>query len=240
MSIQKEYDEWHTSTATFFENPLDFQWYQTTFRLLPDLNNLNVLEVGCGRGAFSRLVAQKYPGVKLSAIDISEVAIADAQKTPGNIAFSVGDAENLAFPDGAFDLIFSCETMEHLPHPEKLPIEIFRLLKPGGKFIITTENYFNGMLLQWLKTWIGNEQFDSGSGAQPHENFFFFFGVASRIRRSGLTLSHTESNHFQWLLLPRFNPAKLCTSDFKSPFLKRLFKPFGRHYTFCGYKPNTQ
>ena len=237
MSIQNQYNEWHTSTADFFENPLDFQWYQTTFRLLPDLSDLNVLEIGCARGAFSRLVVQKSPSVKLTAIDISEVAITDAAKTPGTIDFRVGDAEKLEFADNSFDFVFSCETLEHIPHPENMLKEIYRVLKPGGKFILTTENYFNGVMLMWLKTWIQKRPFDSGSGVQPHENFFLFFNVSSMIRNSGLKISHTESNHFQWLLLPGFNPAKLCTQDFKSPLLKRVFKPFGRHFTFCGSKP---
>jgi SAM-dependent methyltransferase len=237
MNIEEQYNQWHTSTSEFFENPMHFQWYQTTYRLLPDLNNLDVLEIGCARGAFSRLVLEKSPSVRLTAVDISRVAVDDAKKMSDKIDFRVGDAEQLEFPDASFDFIYSCETMEHLPHPEKMPREIYRLLRPGGRFIITTENYLNGMVLMWLKSWIQRKPFDSGSHIQPHENFFLFFGVASRIRKSGLKLSHTESNHFQWLLLPGFSPAKLCTQDFKSPVLKKLFKPFGRHYTFCGYKP---
>ena len=88
----------------------------------------------------------------------------------------------------------------------------------------------------WLKTWIQKKPFDSGSGNQPHENFFLFFGVAARIRKGGLKISHTESNHFQWLTFPGVNPAKLCTQDFKNPFFKKLFKPFGRHFTYMGRK----
>ncbi|HEY4109837.1 class I SAM-dependent methyltransferase [Puia sp.] len=237
MSIQQQYNEWHSATADFWEDPLNFQWYQTTNRLLPNLDNLDVLEIGCGRGNFSQLVKKKNPAVRLTAVDISEVAIEAARKAPNGIRFQVADAENLAFPDASFDFIFSCETMEHLPHPERLPMEIFRLLRPGGKFIITTENYFNGMTMVWLKTWLKKEPFDSGSGAQPHENYFLFFRVASMIRKSGLKLTHTESNHFQWLMLPGVNPAKLCTQDFASPFLKKFFKPFGRHYTYSGSKP---
>jgi ubiquinone/menaquinone biosynthesis C-methylase UbiE len=237
MDIRKLYNEWHASTAGYFENPLDFQWYQTTFRLLPNLNNLKVLEIGCARGAFSRVIAQKYPSVKLTSVDISETAINDARKESNGIDFRVGDAQDLDFPDASFDFIFSCETMEHLPEPERMPAEIFRLLKPEGRFIITTENYFNGMLLMWLKDWVQKKPFDSGSRKQPYENFFLFFGVAARIRKSGLKISHTESNHFQWLTFPGIAPIKLCTQDFKSSFFKRLFKPFGRHYTFMGRKP---
>ena len=237
MNIQNEYNEWHTATASFFVNPLEFQWYRTTLRLMPDLNGLEVLEIGCGGGAFSRLLVEKFPSIKLTAVDISEVAINAAKKSGQGIRFEVGDAEHLDFPDQSFDFIFSCETLEHLPHPVNMTGEIYRLLKPGKKFILTTENYFNGVMLLWLKAWLQKKPFDSGAGEQPHENFFLFFRVASIIRKGGLKITHTESNHFQWLMLPGFNPKRLCTQDFKSPFLRKLFKPFGRHYTFCGLKP---
>jgi hypothetical protein len=46
-----------------------------------------------------------------------------------------------------------------------------------------------------------------------------------------------ESNHYQWLLLPRTNPMKLVTFDFRSRLLKRVFRPFGRHFTFRGVRP---
>jgi len=237
MDIHDKYNDWHTATSSFFVNPLDFQWYQTTLKLMPDLNGLEVLEIGCGSGAFSQLLLKKFPSIKLTAIDFSEVAIETAKKAGHGIQFAVGDAEKLDFPDQSFDFIFSCEVLEHLSHPVNMTKEIYRLLKPGKKFILTTENYLNGMMLMWLKFWILKKPFDSGSGEQPHENFFLFFGVASIIRKGGLKITHTESNHFQWLMLPGLDPKRLCTLDFKSSFLKKLFKPFGRHYTFCGYRP---
>ncbi len=57
------------------------------------------------------------------------------------------------------------------------------------------------------------------------------------LQNAGLKVESMESNQFQWLLLPRIDPAKLRTSDFASPFLKRVFRPFGLHFTFCGGRP---
>ena len=127
--------------------------------------------------------------------------------------------------------------MEHVFNPPKMAKEIHRVIKNRGEFILTTENYFNGMILSWLKTWTTGQVFDSGSGAQPHENFFVFWIVRKYLKGAGLKITHTESNHFQWLLLPKVNPAALCTENFKSSFLQTLFKPFGRHYTYQGLKP---
>ncbi len=114
--------------------------------------------------------------------------------------------------------------------------EISRVLRPRGQFILTTENYFNGMVVAWLYCWVTKTPFGSGSGLQPHESFFLYWRVNSLLQAGGLAVEHMESNHFQWLLLPRTAPDKLCTEDFDSRFWKRVFRPFGRHFTFQGSK----
>jgi hypothetical protein len=113
---------------------------------------------------------------------------------------------------------------------------ISRCLKPGGHFIITTENYFNGMILAWIKSWFTKQPFNSGSGIQPRENFFLFWKVRSTIESAGLSVTQMESNHFVWLLLPGFAPNTFFTEDFRNPLLKRAVRPFGRHFTFQGIK----
>ncbi|PWT72761.1 MAG: hypothetical protein C5B59_15080 [Bacteroidetes bacterium] len=234
--IKEQYDAWHKEYDPIFTDPLSFQWYQTVYKLVPDLNSANVLEIGCGSGAFASVLSKRFPGMKLTAIDISSQAIEKAKENYSGIDFQVGDAENLQFDDSSFDFVISCETLEHLPHPKSMLKEIHRVLKNSGRFILTTENYFNGMILLWIKSWIQKKPFNSGSGLQPHENFFTFFMIRKWMRLQSFNLTHTESNHFQWLLLPGFRPDQLCTMDFKNPFLKNLFKPFGRHYTYCGEK----
>jgi hypothetical protein len=116
--------------------------------------------------------------------------------------------------------------------------ELYRVLKPGGHFCITTENYFNGMLLGWAKSWITGQPFNSGSGVQPHENFFFFWHIVAYLHSAGLVVDKTESCHYQWLLLPRIDPAKLCTKQFSAGWARFLAKPFGRHFSFYGRKPD--
>lgn len=234
------YDSWHARQAegeASGKKTFD-PWHQTVARRLPDLNGKKVLEVGCGRGDFAIWLAQQFPRAVITAVDFSDKAIAIAaarsRELGGAVNFRVEDAENLQLPERTFDQVISCECLEHVPHPAKMAGEICRVLKPGGRFILTTENYFNGMLLAWLDAWWRKKEFDSGSGAQPHENFFLFWRVQRILERAGLRVDHTESNHFQWLLLPRCAPDRLCTRDFDNPALKRLFRPFGRHFTFEG------
>ena len=229
--MKSTYDAWHERlSAAEKSREVCFQpWHQTVARRLPDLNEKAVLEVGCGRGDFAIWLAGKYPRAEIVAVDFSEKAIAIGKERAG-----AEDAQELRLDDKTFDWVISCECLEHVPDPRRMAGEIHRVLKPGGRFILTTENYFNGMVLAWLMAWLRKEPFDSGSGVQPHESFFLFWRVRRILERAGLKIDHMESNHFQWLLLPRFAPHQLCTDDFRNPVLKRLFRPFGRHFTFEG------
>lgn len=235
--LQSAYDQWHSGVEAE-EVPMTlYPWHRAVLRRLPELNGLSVLEVGCGRGAFALSLARQFPRADIVGVDFSssaiEIATAQAQDAP-NIRFQVEDAQALTFPDASFDVVLSCECLEHVPSPARMAGEIRRVLKPGGKFILTTENYFNAMLLSWALAFLRKQKFNSGSGVQPHENFFLFWRVKKVLQRAGLAVEHMESNHFQWLLLPRCAPERLCTDDFHSKFLKRLFRPFGRHFLFEG------
>ena len=243
MNSRGKYAAWHHQLATyeFASKDLHHPWHLTVARLLPDLRGQKVLEVGCGRGDFAVWLAGKFSQTEVNAVDFSVEAIhiakSRAVSSGALVKFAVNDAESLAFRDCSFDYVISCECMEHVADPFRMASEIYRVLRPGGRFILTTENYFNGMILAWLQTWLLGKPFDSGSGVQPRENFFVFWKVENILRKGGLTVESRESNHFQWLLLPRIDPNKLCTNDFTSPFLKSLFRPFGRHFTFCGMRP---
>lgn len=245
MERELKYDSWHQQrleASGVLEEPRD-PWHVTVAKLLPQSLSCRVLEVGCGRGDFALWLSDRYPGAEITGVDFSQVAITAANQKAARknstATFKVDNSERLSFADASFDFIITCECLEHVSNPATMAGEIFRVLRPGGKFILTTENYFNGMFLVWLKTWITGAPFDSGAGVQPHENFFFYWRVKKILERAKLKVEHMESNHYQWLLLPRTDPMKLVTFDFQKPFLKRLFRPFGRHFTFCGSRPAT-
>jgi ubiquinone/menaquinone biosynthesis C-methylase UbiE len=93
------------------------------------------LEIGCGTGAFSRLLAERSEQV--IALDLSPQMIRMAKersKQHPNINFEVADAIARDFPDGGFDCIVSIATLHHLP-TEAMMRKIKRMLKAGGTFI---------------------------------------------------------------------------------------------------------
>jgi SAM-dependent methyltransferase len=116
--------------------------------------------------------------------------------------------------------------------------EIARVLKPGGKLCLTTPSHLNELLLAWAWNWITGKPYDSGAGVQPHENFYFFWNARTYLRAARLEIDETDSCCNQWLLLPRVDPAKLCTAQFSSKWARAIVKPFAVHFSFFGHKPN--
>jgi SAM-dependent methyltransferase len=90
------------------------------------------LDIGCGTGSFSRLLAQRSE--RVVALDLSprmiEVARERSADTP-NIEFEVADVTRRDFPPEAFDCVASIATLHHLPLDETLA-KVKRTLRPGG------------------------------------------------------------------------------------------------------------
>jgi ubiquinone/menaquinone biosynthesis C-methylase UbiE len=102
-----------------------------------------VLDVGCGTGTLA-IAAQQRVGAagRVVGIDPSaqQIARARAKAARRNLPtdFQIGVIEQLAFPDQAFDVVFSTLMMHHLPAGLKRQglAEIGRVLKPGGRLVI--------------------------------------------------------------------------------------------------------
>jgi ubiquinone/menaquinone biosynthesis C-methylase UbiE len=242
--IEVKYNSWHErmNAAGRVSDPLVFSWYKSAFDHIKKHAHGELLEVGCGRGEFALWLARTMPTLTITAVDFSESAIAIARSNAVEVGTSVrflqDDAQALGFAPDTFDYVVSCECMEHVLDPPKMAMEIARVLKPGGKFCLTTPSHLNGKLLAWAKSWITGEPYDSGAGMQPHENFYFFWNVKTYLCNAGLKVDKTQSCCYQWLLFPRVDPAKLRTPDFSSKWARAVAKPFGLHFSFFGHKPD--
>ena len=110
-------------------------YYDFLLENLP-LNCQHILEIGCGIGTFSRLLAECAK--RVTSIDLSPKMIEIAQnlsKSHTNIDFQIADVLETNFPDEHFDAIVSIATFHHLPLERVLP-KLKKALKTGGKLLI--------------------------------------------------------------------------------------------------------
>ncbi|MFQ3585095.1 MAG: methyltransferase domain-containing protein [Cyanobacteriota bacterium] len=101
-----------------------------------------VLDVGCGIGGSSRILAQDY-GFSVTGITISPQQVKRAQElTPTglDVQFLVEDALAMSFPDGSFDVVWSIEAGPHMPDKALFARELLRVLKPGGILVVADWN----------------------------------------------------------------------------------------------------
>jgi 2-polyprenyl-3-methyl-5-hydroxy-6-metoxy-1,4-benzoquinol methylase len=106
-----------------------------------------VLDIGCGDGLHTLLIAQQAG--KVTGIDVNSDFIARARVYSARMGSRV-DAdfldqplEKIKFPDNHFDTIFSICVIEHIPNYEEVLQECLRILKPGGNIIFTVDTLEN-------------------------------------------------------------------------------------------------
>ncbi len=101
-----------------------------------------VLDVGCGIGGSSRILAQDYK-FDVTGVTISPQQVKRAQQlTPKdlNVQFQVDDAMALSFQDASFDVVWSIEAGPHMPDKAVFARELLRVLKPGGVLVVADWN----------------------------------------------------------------------------------------------------
>lgn len=122
--------------------PILFEPYGQYLASKIDLTGVeSVLEIACGTGRVTRHIRKALPPqVKFVASDFSAdmLAIARQELNNNGINFRIEDAQNLTFPDNSFDLVICQFGMMFLPDREKGFREIYRVLRPGGKFMCFT------------------------------------------------------------------------------------------------------
>lgn len=120
------------------EKYLDSFEKETLLSVLGDIRNKRILDVGAGTGRLSLRLAEK--GADVIALDISDRMLAELERKNKKIITVVGDAEQLPFEDNFFDAVTAAFLIIHLKDPVRFFDEVYRVLKDGGRFIVTNIN----------------------------------------------------------------------------------------------------
>jgi ubiquinone/menaquinone biosynthesis C-methylase UbiE len=100
-----------------------------------------VLEVGCGVGAQTLILARNSPNALITSVDISEISLAEAKRKVEqagftNVQFRQGDVFRLPFGPESFDHVFVCFVLEHLSQPVEALKALKSVLKVGGTITV--------------------------------------------------------------------------------------------------------
>ncbi len=110
--------------------------------LLKNVKNKKILDLGCGPGILSKILAKR--GAKVTAIDLSPEMVAIAKKY-AKVNVQLADAEKLPFKSETFDIVCSSLLIEHLENIRMFFKKINKILKPSGIFIISTAHPFRNI-----------------------------------------------------------------------------------------------
>lgn len=141
---------WEKRSGDFLEHkraelhsPMSERWLYEIKKQLPCDKNLRVLDVGCGAGFFSVLLAKE--GYQVTGVDLTpdmvENARTLAEEEKTDCEFFVMDAENLRFADESFDVVISRNLTWTLPDVKSAYREWVRVLKKGGILLNFDANY---------------------------------------------------------------------------------------------------
>jgi SAM-dependent methyltransferase len=194
-----------------------------------------VVDLGCGSGVFTNLLRRR--GYQCVGVDLSPNLIAIARANFSGIEFRTGDIERLPFPDSSFDGVLLSGVLHHLPERSRCAAEVFRILRPGGKFVAFDPNRMNPFM--WLYR-DRSSPFYSPVGVTENERPVLAKEAASTFQAAGFSVRteylsnlryrYVASARVRWLL-PLYNAIDSMM------FAPGFMRPFRSFVLTVGVKP---
>lgn len=151
-------------------------------RYLVQSRSLEILDLGCGPGGNFSVLAEFG---SVTGLDVSPEAL----KFAGKYNFTklvLGDGKNLPFKDNSYDLVTSLDVLEHLEDDQKVMQEAWRVLKPGGFFLVSVPAH------PWL--WSDHDE------AMRHKRRYSQKEILSKLQKVGFDIM--EKSHFVIIAVP--------------------------------------
>ena len=137
-------------------------------------NYSNLLELGCGTGAQSKIILKRYPKIKITGLDISSLQIQKAKNNFSNnsyanrINFKKISINKIPFDQQTFDAAFICWVLEHSSNPEATLKEVYRVLQKNA--VIYISEVFNQSFYLSTITPSIKEYWNKFNQLQQHQN----------------------------------------------------------------------
>ena len=238
MNVRTEYDAWH---RRLFESAPQHDdasspWYRLVREKIGTVSGLRVLEVACGRGGFVRELCAS--GADVTGCDFSfealRVGATKLRASAGDqkVTLVQADVQQLPFAAGSFDVVISCETIEHVPDVPSSLREMHRVTRAGGRLFLTTPNYANVMGLYAVYARIRHRR---RRDDQPFDRRQWFLQVRRHVRQAGWRIVGSDGTVHQAPLLFGRNPIAFPRIE-SNRTVRRLLSPFAYHYFLLACK----
>jgi 2-polyprenyl-3-methyl-5-hydroxy-6-metoxy-1,4-benzoquinol methylase len=219
VPAREAYERWHGRHEV--DSAADTPWHRLLKKYLEwdrDVAGRRVLEIGSGRGGFACWMArQPRPPRELIAADFAATAVLMgrdfATASGGRILWEIGDIQRLPHASATFDTVVSCETIEHCPDPRLALRELARVLKPGGRLLLTTPNYLGPMGLYRIYLRLRGRRFTEEG--QPINHALTLPSTVRWTRQAGLTVKAVDATG-HYLPLPGAPPRECRWLDGRS------------------------
>lgn len=169
--------------------------------------DLRVLDCGCGRGFYLKVLSEAFPKFRLYGTDLNKTYLEKANNNINNskVKLKIGNIENLPYKNSFFDVVIASEILEHVDNDSKAIREIFRVLKRGGKAIITVpnKNYpflwdpLNWVLERFFKTHIPSNIWWLAGIWADHKRLYNESELGKKIQKCGFNILNTwKTTHY--------------------------------------------
>lgn len=191
QEVQKSYD----SIAKEFSQTRNYAWPEFAYFEPYVQKGMKVLDLGCGNGRVYEYLQQK--NIDYTGFDLSQGLLDEAQKKYPETTFVQGNMVSLPFEDNTFDQVWSIASFHHLQNQtdrKQCLAEIRRVLKPGGKLLMTSWNllqkkyrsqlFKNIVSCKWMTVSIYdfNIPWKNADGSVKADRYYHAF-TPSRLRR---------------------------------------------------------
>lgn len=194
-----------------------------------------VLDLGCGVGYGSNILAMSENVNEVNSIDISSSAINYAKKYYAHkkVKYIISPAEKLPFDDEYFDVVTAFEVIEHVTDYQKVLKEVFRVLKKEGYLFISSPNPRD--IVNRLKYHIFNKPFPDKYAENPHHTKEFYYEeLLNILKNNGFII---DSSFGQTIRLPPLNYLLRSKIFYKIAVnLGKLFPKYSIVYVFKCHK----
>lgn len=225
-------------TADFYEhirpwmNPYKFPWIMERIDAEASrLSGKGLLEIGCGMGYDSLEFIKR--GVKVSAIDLTPAAIGFARSHFDFVGavpeyLEVGNALDLPFDDNLFDAVWSNGVLHATGDTRKAISEARRVLKPGGRAIIS--HFYRKPSWMYLLHHLGRENIENKDEDPPVNEFYTEAEIESMFE--GFDIVETNREHYRALPVARHGLKAALYTYFFRPIYNLLPESIAMKFAF--------